>query len=329
MSFHAIYTPQPLFNAERCQAFLNEHGYSLVSAVGQDSSMRRYFRVHHNDRAAILMETVPDSSPHCMQGHKLSDFMEIGAWLRGVGLRAPQIYAVDEGAGYMLLEDFGDTSFAVYLNEGGEPAQIYSAAVDVLEHLKSQDCPLQLPHYFESHVHAGHQKIIEYYAPTKLKNMGDVLAGYHAAWAEIEAAAPLCEMGFVHVDFHAENLMWLADDSAGSRIGVLDFQGAMNGPLAYDLANLLEDARIDIGDELRGEILSRQSAETRHWYRILATQFHCRVIGQFIKMANEDGKHGYLKYIPRLERYLANALKDPILAPLAMFFKQINLDFTP
>jgi len=189
------------------------------------------------------------------------------------------------------------TSFAVYLNEGGEPAQIYSAAVDVLEHLKSQDCPLQLPHYFESHVHAGHQKIIEYYAPTKLKNMGDVLAGYHAAWAEIEAAAPLCEMGFVHVDFHAENLMWLADDSAGSRIGVLDFQGAMNGPLAYDLANLLEDARIDIGDELRGEILSRQSAETRHWYRILATQFHCRVIGQFIKMANEDGKHGYLKYI--------------------------------
>ena len=289
--------------------------------------MRRYFRVEKNNAPAILMETVPDISPHCMAGHSLSDFITIGAWLRDADLRAPKIYAADEEAGYMLLEDFGDTSFAAHMKAGEEPAPLYHAALETLEHLKAQNCPPNLPNYFDSHVHAGHQKIIEYYLPEKHPDAGDVLKDYHAAWDEIEAAAPPCEMGFVHVDFHAENLMWLPQGGDKARVGILDFQGAMHGPVAYDLANLLEDARIDIGDELRAEILAKQSPEARHWYRILATQFHCRVIGQFIKMDIEGGNANYRKHIPRLEGYLSAAMKDPILKPLAVFFKQINLDF--
>ena len=64
------------------------------------------------------------------------------------------------------------------------------------------------------------------------------------------------------------------------------------------------------------------------WFRILATQFHCRVIGQFIKQAMADGNEDYLRHIPRLERYIASALKDPVLKPLRMFFDECDIDFS-
>jgi aminoglycoside/choline kinase family phosphotransferase len=64
------------------------------------------------------------------------------------------------------------------------------------------------------------------------------------------------------------------------------------------------------------------------WFRILATQFHCRVIGQFIKFAVQNNNTRYLQYIPRLENYIHQALKDPLLQPLKAFFDNLNLDFS-
>lgn len=326
--FSDLYTANHLFDEAACRAFLNAHGYHLESAIGQDFSMRRYFRVRKNDHHAILMETLPDHSPHVTRGHKMSDFIRIGKWLRSAGLNTPEIYAADEKAGYMLLESFGDTSFAAHIKAGGEAALLYEAAINALNHLAAQNCPLELPHYEESHVHAGHQKIIEHYLLSKNINHDDALELYIAAWAEIEAAAPTPKSSFIHVDFHAENLMWLPQSAGLNCVGILDFQGGMIGNPAYDIANLLYDARLDIGDDLRRNILDNYDDDMRAHIRILATQFHCRVIGQFIQIAQEKGNQSYLKHIPRLEKYIANALKEPILKPLAQFFKQINLDFT-
>lgn len=324
ISFSKVYTPAPHFDEESCKAFLTDNGYQIVEAIGSDFSIRRYFRVRKNNQTAILMETVPDDSKHMTRGHKMSDFIEVSVWLREVGLSAPEIYTVDERRGYMLLEDFASTSLATH----GDKKESYHEASNVLKHLAQHSCSLDLTRYQDSHVHQGRTKIIDFYLPSRgLENDG-LVKGYLAAWEEIETKAPPPQIGFIHVDYHAENLMWLNERSTINRIGILDFQGAMIGPVAYDLANLLEDARCDIGDNLRQEILSRFDENTRHWYRILATQFHCRVIGQFIQIAQEKGDETYLKHIPRLERYIEQALQDPILEPLRVFFQQINLDFS-
>ena len=58
-------------------------------------------------------------------------------------------------------------------------------------------------------------------------------------------------------DFHSPNLLWLPDRESVARIGLLDFQDALIGPAAYDVASLLQDARVDVPESLEVALLSR------------------------------------------------------------------------
>jgi len=158
---------------------------------------------------------------------------------------------------------------------------------------------------------------------------------YLSVWQGIENSLPPCPQGFLHIDYHFENLMWLPKEKGLRGCGILDFQGAMTGPLPYDLANLLEDARVDVGAKLRRDMLARYCADMdakekeifANWYRVLATQFHCRVAGQFIRLAVRDGKDRYLAHLPRVANYLKEGLKHPVLAPLQKWFSAQKIDF--
>ena len=296
----------------------------MVAPVAEDGSSRRYFRVRKEGRSAILMQVLADTP-----GHRISDFIRIGAWLNDIGLRTPKIYEADEQRGYLLLEDFGDTSFKAALAQGQAAQELYTLASDVLKHLQAQNCKLELPIHNQSHVHKNHRYVMEWYVPAIKQQPPESVDEYLAVWKEIEASLPPCKQGFLHIDFHVENLMWLPGEEGLKRCGILDFQGAMKGPLAYDLANLLEDVRADIPAPVKTALLQNYDEDFRRWTRVLGTQFHCRVIGQFIKMAVDDGKSQYLQYIPRIAGYIQNALQDPVLKPLKAFFSAQKVDFDP
>ncbi|MGB0718951.1 MAG: aminoglycoside phosphotransferase family protein [Bdellovibrionales bacterium] len=317
------------YNDNSRMSFLEQHGYTLLHPVGQDSSIRRYFRVGKGAQTAILMETVPDNSPQATPGHSLAAFIAIAEWLNDIGAKAPAIYEIDADNGYALLEDLGQSCFKDALANGCDPLALYTIAAKTLEHIAARDCPLDLPDYYDSHVHKRHRRVMDWFIPlARLRpNEEGLIAAYKDAWSQIESALPPCPQGFVHVDFHAENLMHLPQGQGIKRCGILDFQGAMIGPAPYDLANLLEDARTDVPAEIRAAILKNKDETFRVWYRVLATQFHCRVIGQFIKQAVSDGNPRYLKHMPRLKRYIRQGLRDPVLAPLAAFFDDLGISF--
>ncbi len=297
-------------------------GWTVLAPVGQDASTRRYSRVEKGGRTAILMDCSHGETP----GHNLNDFIRISKWLNEAGLKAPEIYESEKD--YLIIEDFGDVSFkkALTKNNAGE---LYGLAADVLTHLEKQKDIPQLPAYIDSNVHKGHRRVIDWYAPLVRheKNPDNLLKDYLTAWAEIEKKLPTCPQGFVHVDFHVENLMLLPNEKGLKRCGILDFQGAMCGPLPYDLGNLLEDVRADVTPAIKDKTLKSRDDNFRAWTRILATQFHCRVVGQFIKMAAKDHKTGYLQYIPRTQAYISAALQDPLLQPLKNFFGENGISF--
>ena len=58
-------------------------------------------------------------------------------------------------------------------------------------------------------------------------------------------------------DFHSPNLIWLPERRELARLGLLDFQDAMMGPAAYDLASLLQDARVDVPEATEVALLGR------------------------------------------------------------------------
>ena len=77
-----------IFDEDHLTMFLEHSGWVKGKPVGQDSSIRRYFRVSKGKEKAILMETVPDHSPHATPGHRISDFVKISNWLNEIGLNA-------------------------------------------------------------------------------------------------------------------------------------------------------------------------------------------------------------------------------------------------
>ena len=79
-------------------------------------------------------------------------------------------------------------------------------------------------------------------------------ATYVALWRDALAAILDAPPTWVLRDFHSPNLMWLPDRTGIARVGLLDFQDAVMGPPAYDVASLLQDARVDVSEEMEVEL---------------------------------------------------------------------------
>ena len=326
--------PKEFFEGREAQRnnFVRAHvdGEFDLIPQGQDWASRRYFRVRTPGQTFILMEAVPDHIKTATMGHKLSSFIKIDELLRHHDIRAPDILAEEEAEGFVLLEDFGDISVHKALDSGGNEAELYKAATDVLIAMRDRlpVCnDLNLPTYKDSYIRKGRQRIVDWYIPATRgeKNDDDLLGGYLAAWDEVSAALPPPPIGFIHGDYHPQNLMLLDNGTCG----VLDFQDAMWGPQPYDLANLLENIRRDVPADIHAEMLDHFGADEnfRAWFRVMATQFHCRIIGQVLRLAIVSGKDELLAYMPRIQNYLVRGLADPVLAPLARWMRDQKVDF--
>ncbi|MDQ3074879.1 MAG: phosphotransferase [Pseudomonadota bacterium] len=296
-------------------------GGARIEPLAGDASFRRYFRIIHGDgRRAVLMDAPP---PH----ENPRPFVAMAEWLRGIGLSAPEILARDLDQGLLLLGDFGDDRLRERLDlEGGREAELYTTATDVLVHLHRHAPMPGLP------VHGLDQWLDElalftdWYAPA-LDLEVDV-DGYCAAWREVLAPIAADGLGPVTVlrDFHAENVMLIAGRQGIAQFGLLDFQDALVGHPAYDLASVLEDARRDVSPQVERNMLDRYIAangngeafEKAYW--TLAAQRNTRILGVFVRLSNRDGKPTYGKFQPRMWGLLERDLAYPALAPVKAWF---------
>ncbi len=302
-----------------------------VVPLAQDWASRRYFRVVGAPLSYVLMQAVPDHIPTATMGHKLSTFIGVGRMLNARGIHAPNIIAMDEDNGFVLLEDFGDVTLGKALEQGADETEIYKKATDVLIKMRdamNADDLYGFIKYKDSYIRKGRQRIVDWYIPATRfsKNPDDLVESYNAAWEEVASALSPPPIGFIHGDFHLQNLMLLKHGD----VGVLDFQDAMVGPVTYDLGNLLENIRTDVPHDIYDAMMARYAMDdvARAWFRVMATQFHCRILGQVLRLAILSGKHDLMQYMPRIQNYIKNALNDPVLKPLSQWFlgERVDLD---
>ena len=78
-----------------------------------------------------------------------------------------------------------------------------------------------------------------------------------AMWRQLLEKPANAVRTWVMRDFHSPNIIWLADRAGILRVGIIDFQDAVLGPAAYDLVSLLQDARIDVPEQLELALLTR------------------------------------------------------------------------
>src|SRR5205807_9555551 len=149
-----------------------------------------------------------------------------------------------------------------------------------------------------------------------------------------ERLAPVIEVpaSWVLRDFHSPNLLWLPRRSGVARLGLLDFQDTVTGPPAYDLASLLQDARVDVPEETELALLGRyvrgrsrrepdfDGAQFITIYATLAAQRASKILGIFARLDVRDGKPQYLRHLPRVWGYLQRSLAHPVLGPLNSWY---------
>ena len=319
--------------------------------IAGDASGRRYERLMRDGKTAILMiapepvhgPVIRDDKTYRMLARlcdPLDGFVAVADALRAEGLSAPEILAADQAAGLVVVEDFGDDTIA---GPEGPIPQRYHEAVTLLAKLHARSLPralplpgggvYTLPDYGLEPLLTEVELFLDWYLPafsgTPLP--ASAREAFLTLWRR--ALTPVTEglSTWTLRDFHSPNLFWLAERDGVRRIGLIDFQDALFGPPAYDLASLLQDARQVVSEDLEIALFAHY-VRTRAAldpafdleafgaaYAVLAAQRATKILGIFVRLDRRDGKPGYLRLLPQIRTYFARNLSHPALRELAVW----------
>ncbi|MEL7228416.1 MAG: phosphotransferase, partial [Pseudomonadota bacterium] len=169
--------------------------------------------------------------------------------------------------------------------------------------------------------------LAQWYAPWCLGRPLDdhEQAQFEAIWNGLIDGLDDAPITLVLRDYHSPNIIWRGEETGHARIGIIDFQDALIGPAAYDVASLAQDARVDVPVEVEQRLVARYinaraddksfDIETfKAQYAIMAALRATKILGIFIRLSQRDGKHAYTVHLPRMQHYLQRALQHEMLA---------------
>lgn len=313
------------------EAFIKRCGIDVVKSITlpQDASTKTFYRLYINPNkssyqfkqtSTVLLMHYPNA------GEVFDKFLQVAKVLSKHGLHSPKIFDYDSE--FVLLEDFGDTSINKFLiNQPLETTlQTYTSIIKDLYRFQ------QIPaNEFQSDSKLTKEIFLRQVSnlfPWYLRYLNkseDFINEYIAAWEEVLNILPDLGRGPIHGDFHVDNLFILPNN----QIGIIDFQDQSFGHPIYDLVSLLSDARIEVESNLKQEMLDLyikltnfDADKVKISFDILGAQNCSRILGLFARKALKDGDDKYLKFIPRLERYLREHLRLPVLQDVAKLMQK-------
>lgn len=308
---------------------------ATATAVSGDADNRQYWRLTKNDQSKILMYWSPKTFwPQTPSSGYMEKFADLADYLTAAGLSAPEIYGMDVVKKLIFLEDFGDTLYfnALEKDKSLEP-QLYTLAVEALIHLhrfydkepiKGIDKASNKIWFFTLN------RFIDHYFINVIGNRLPVEAviEYQRLWGEVLDQTIAMPQTLCLLDYHSPNLMYLKGRKGVKQVGVLDFQDALIAPPMVDLSLLLFDPRRDVPEDLQEKLIAQYanafpklSKDTlRDGLDIFIAWKNMALLGQFISLAVNANKPGYLKHLPRCWQRLEKALQNKKLKHVKKWF---------
>ena len=303
--------------------------------ISGDASFRRYFRFQRQGKSLIAVDAPPASE-------KNREFVALSRAYRAAGMKVPSVVHIDLSQGFLVLDDFGDQLFALQVQQY-DPAPWYQAALAILPRIqdvqctRSGDSTSQLGK-FDGDVIASEYTLFNDWLLQRYLN----LELTSAQWRVIQDCQTFLTQVFlsqpqvgVHRDYHSRILMILAASEGQRDIGIIDFQDALIGPITYDAVSLLRDCYVVWPDEFVAQQLQTLHRnnysqypwqEFVFWFDCVGMQRHVKASGIFSRLSLRDGKHNYLRDIPRTLRYLsAIGASMPQCQPFAELVEQVIL----
>jgi N-acetylmuramate 1-kinase len=319
-----------------------------------DASTRSFERLLLNGRSAVLMNAprrpdgppLREGRPYSAIAHLAEDvapYVAMARALRERGFSAPEIRAADLEEGLLILEDLGHEGIADPI-AAAPIEERYAVAVEVLLTLHQQALPSalpvaprvehRLPPYDIDAFLIETELMLDWYLPHCSSQLRPGTGSeFIALWRDLLLRTTDQPATWVLRDYHSPNLLWLANREGIARVGLLDIQDAAMGPAAYDVASLLQDARVDVPEQLertllRQYVLGRQQSDAAfdatgflELYAMLGAQRATKILGIFARLARRDGKPQYLRHLPRIWGYLRRCLSHPALASLQGWYR--------
>ncbi len=309
---------------------------SKLAPASSDASFRRYFRVPSQSGTLIVMDAPP---PH----EDCRPFVDVDQRLLAAGLNVPSILDQDLNQGFLLLTDLGPTTYYARIQLGLDDAtlqRMYRDALAALVNMQKADA-VGLPAYDanrltqelglfpEWYVQVHHRTQLTDQEKNTLDRVFGLLVAHNAAQPSV----------LVHRDFHSPNLMLCEQPEHGSNPGILDFQDAVNGPISYDLASLIMDARTtweepqQLDWAIRYWEMARRAglavpsdfADFHRDYEWMGLQRNLRILGVFARLNHRDGKPAYLDHMPRVNQYVRQvAGRYGVFAPLIRLLDRLD-----
>jgi aminoglycoside/choline kinase family phosphotransferase len=294
---------------------LDRAGAKVVPLTG-DASDRRYFRVIRSGAPSIVLALHSEA-------FRFDDlpFVNVARLLAEVPLPIPGVVDHADDLGLLALDDLGDVTLQAHLGAASpaEHAALYRQAVAFIEQLQRRGRELTSPAYVPYRISFDVEKLtweLDFF----LKHFVEAYRGAVIPAPAREAIREECaaivrelaaeEQVLCHRDYHSRNLML-----RGGRLYVIDFQDARMGPETYDLASLLRDSYVDLGDDsvdvliayflaLRGKAAREsEQQEFRRRFDLMALQRNLKALGTFGYQTTARGNTVYIQYIPRTIRY--------------------------
>ena len=307
-----------------------EHVQSLQGELG--ASGRKIFRLTATGRSAIgILYQVREENVA---------FLEFSRHFRRRGLPVPEIYGEDLDQGAYLEEDFGDTTLFQFLADNRTAARIAPEVVEIYHRVLSLLPRFQIEagrdlNYKVAYPRASFDRQSISWDLNYFKYYFLRLAGIPFNEQALEddfgrLTKFLLSAGhdyFLYRDFQSRNIM-LRD----GKPFFLDYQGGRKGPLHYDVASLLFDAKADLPPELRRKLLDHYlaalggylklepSAFMQHYYAFVYIRI-MQALGAYGFRGFYERKVHFLQSVPyalKNVRWLLHNIELPIALPTLM-----------
>lgn len=298
-----------------------------LSIASADASFRRYFRLLHQEKSYIVMDAPPDQEDSL-------PFVEIGEWMKKSGISVPIIHAKDLNQGFMVLSDFGDFHFQDALVKSTDHNTLYQLATD--EIISMQSSLTGAVHKLPTFDISWQWKELEIFREWCLPEIPE--KEYQEHIEILTHSIDQIPKAFMHRDFHCRNILVRSKNE----LGIIDFQGAMYGPITYDLVSLLRDCYVDNDENwIMPTILSFQQnliasgcnscqvdkTDFTRWFDLVGLQRHLKCVGIFHRLNKRDHKPEYMKDVPRVLRYITTVLdRNPELNEIKKLVKHATIE---
>lgn len=324
-------------------SFLKEQGLPAnsynISRLAGDGSVRMFQRLEPKDteQTFVFMENPPKND--FLKKENLA-YLKIGNHMVEKGLPLPGILKHDLDSGYFILEDMGDRMLQDEAKESTNRLKLYENAIETLLRLQTDGkegfdtswC-CQTPFYDASLMR---EKEAWYFRDSFLRDYIQAAIDPAILDEPFEYIISMAEKAdkdyLLHRDFQSRNIM-----CRDKGIAILDWQGARQGPLAYDLASLVFDPYVDLKEKERRHLINVYESllikknpyafeSFKKYFSYIAVMRLLQALGAYSFLSKNRGKTYFEKYIPvalKILRALLDETADRRISPLLNIIKEL------